>query len=224
VVRGAGEDEHLRPKGEGHWQSHVGGSPEPEKPHLHRSHSSGQTQRPKANDPRTQKRRRLLRGQVGGQGVGEVGPGHHALSVAAPAVKPGELGVGAQVFPTALAERAAPAGPAHPPHAHHGSQQRRVHAGSQRHHPPHHLVPGHHRQTRQGDVAFHRVQVGAANTAGQNLQRHFTWPGLGIGKLVQVQRMGFCRRRSVKNHGFHGPSPGAYSTAEGPAVIESLAA
>ena len=155
-----------------------------------RSASPASRERAVADQPRAEQRRRLQVAEPLGDREAEALVGDDPLGVAAVEVVAREARAVAEVLAAARAEAALAARPAEPRHAE----------------PPavaglaDDLVARHERQLRSRELAVDHVQVGAADAAGADAEKHLARGGLGALELGRPQP----RAGRLEHHRPHG--------------------
>ncbi len=125
--------------------------------------------------------------------------GHQVFRIAAVQVVAGEARLVAEVFAVAAAIPTFATGPAEPRHAETFAGFEFGHAGAERRHTAHHLVPRYHRQLAAGELSVMNVQVSAAHAAGGHLEQHFPGSGFRHGYLPRRERSA----ATFQHHGHH---------------------
>ena len=187
LVAPAGEGEDTAAFVDRHLAEDVGGGAEPVEPDTLRL--ADQPQRPVADQPGAEQRRRLQVRVAVGDREAEALVGDRDLGVAAVDVVAGELRVVAEVLAAAAAVAALAVGPAEPRHPDPLARGELLRPLPRLAHHADDLVAHHQRQLRLGEVAVEDVEVGAADAAGADLELDLAGTGGGVGQLSQPERL-----------------------------------
>jgi hypothetical protein len=137
---------------------------------------------PIADETRAEQRRRLGIAVAIGECETESCVGDCELRVAAMDVIAGEAGVGAKIFVTGAAVRAYAAGMSQPGDAHSLPDAKGSHSGAGCCDLANDLVAGRHREDALGEVTVGHMQIGSADAAGANTDKHLIGVGIGDGE------------------------------------------
>ena len=148
----------------------------------------GAYQRPVADEPGAEERRRLEIGIAVGNREAVALVGNGSLGIAAVDRVAGEARALAEILPPARAEPAAAAGPAEPGDADALTLFEARDAGAQLTDRADDLVPRHERQLRLCQLAVDDVQIGATDAAGVDVEPNLAGPGLRIWQLELLER------------------------------------
>jgi len=172
---------------QGELQDDVRGGPEPVDGQCAALRQFGAGQRPVADDPGAQQRRRLGVRKGVGDPVGELFPDDRVLREAAVPVVSRVEGGFAQVLLPGGAERARPAGPGEPGDPHPGADGEACRAPAGGVDGPDGLVAGDDGKPAGGKVALDHVEVGPADPAGPDADPDLPGAGNRRGEVFQGQ-------------------------------------
>ncbi len=180
---------------QGHLRGQVGGRAEAVDPEPATGWQFSPAQGPEADDARAQQRRQLSVGIAARQPVGVVGADDGVLGVAAVRVPAGVAGRRAQVLRAAPAITAGAVGLPQPGDAKAVTDGNSVDPATDRVDIADDFVSGDGTGPARPQVTFGEVQVGAADTAGRNLQPDLAGSRFGYRDDRPAQRPRRCRSR-----------------------------
>ena len=161
------------------------------------------SQRPIADDSRTEEGGRLFIAEGVGNRVGVAFLGDHILRVAAVDVPAGEERCGTEVLSPVEAEPTGSTGVAQPGNSHPFSQAEPGTARTEGVDHPHHLMAGNHQPMSRGQIALGKVQIGAAHPARPNVHPDLHGPRHRHLTIDPNQRSAVDRSRRVDCPGTH---------------------
>ncbi len=180
----------------------VGRRAEPEETEAAAGLNPGELERPVADDPRAEQRRRLLRREAPRQPIHPGAPSRHALRVPPVAVASRERRLFAEVLAAARAKAAAPARRSEPADAHRVAGVEVAGARPDLDDPSCRLVPRHDRQPGR-HLALDDVEVCPAHPTGFDRDRDLAVAGRELGSIFDRKRLALERLRLPQNHRPH---------------------
>ena len=198
------EDEHPTADVVRHLDRDVSRRSEPENTERTAAgQGAGHAQRAQADHPGAQEGRGLVVRERVGKGIDEVGPGPHALGVAAVHVQPAERRGTAEVLVAAAAGLADAARAPQPGEADACADDPGRDAWTDGINDADDLMTRDDRRRGEGKVALHRVEIRAANGAGAYRDHQLARARDRIFDLAQFERALLHRRRAGEHHRLH---------------------